>query len=236
MATLGKPAITVPRTGDLRELQQLVAHIRERLAAIEAALAAASGGATASAAAPAPAVNSSATQLAQSFNGIATGLLAKVGTNTVAARALSMPVEFDATNANGVGGNPTFDWAAQAPSTVLAAPQVYAGRPEFRSLELASPDFAYQGGLGLVLHGNEYGEPYWGPVNLSFEVEGELPAECLAGTYDIDILGAAGKLTPVAVPASSLASGEEGQMAWDASFIYLCLGPYTWRRAALSTF
>ena len=38
------------------------------------------------------------------------------------------------------------------------------------------------------------------------------------------------------VPASSTATGTEGQIAWDADYVYVCTATNTWKRAALSTF
>jgi hypothetical protein len=37
------------------------------------------------------------------------------------------------------------------------------------------------------------------------------------------------------VPASALSSGNTGQIAIDANYIYVCTAPLTWKRAALST-
>jgi hypothetical protein len=38
-----------------------------------------------------------------------------------------------------------------------------------------------------------------------------------------------------ATPASASATGTTGTLSWDASFIYVCTGTNTWKRAALST-
>lgn len=40
----------------------------------------------------------------------------------------------------------------------------------------------------------------------------------------------------VAVPATSTSAGVAGQFAYSTTFFYLCVGPSTWRRVALSTF
>ena len=41
--------------------------------------------------------------------------------------------------------------------------------------------------------------------------------------------------TYVAAPASATASGQEGHLATDASYIYICTAANTWKRAAIST-
>ncbi len=227
-----RPAINNPRSVELRELSAIVASIRERIVALEAAADSAGAGS----ASGTSTLASGSSAFLRSLNAEGNGLLAKVAANSVRSRSMAADDPFAFEEADGVGGNPRLTVLAQAASLVFASPMGYAGAPAFRVLELAGPDFARQGSLGTVLHGNEYGETFWSPVDLSLEVEGVLPVDHLAGTYDIDILGGAGRLTPTAVPASAAAQGEEGQVAWDASHLYICLGPYTWRRVALSSF
>ena len=36
-------------------------------------------------------------------------------------------------------------------------------------------------------------------------------------------------------PASATASGGQGEIAWDANYVYVCVSTNAWRRAALST-
>ena len=36
-------------------------------------------------------------------------------------------------------------------------------------------------------------------------------------------------------PASATAAGNQGEWAWDANFVYVCINTNTWRRAALTT-
>jgi len=40
----------------------------------------------------------------------------------------------------------------------------------------------------------------------------------------------------VPVPATSASNGTVGQVAADASFLYVCIAPSTWRRVAISAF
>ena len=45
------------------------------------------------------------------------------------------------------------------------------------------------------------------------------------------------KLTQaLATPASSSATGNQGQIEWDANYVYVCTATNTWKRAALTTF
>jgi hypothetical protein len=62
-----------------------------------------------------------------------------------------------------------------------------------------------------------------------------------ANTFQVGIhrlLEATGKIPPdryvVAAPATASSPGEPGQIAYDGSFIYVCVATNTWRRAALS--
>ena len=43
-----------------------------------------------------------------------------------------------------------------------------------------------------------------------------------------------GFLAPIAASPASGASGVAGTIAWDASYIYVCTGSGTWKRAALT--
>jgi len=40
----------------------------------------------------------------------------------------------------------------------------------------------------------------------------------------------------VAAPATATSKGTAGQVAYDSGFLYVCVGPSTWKRVALSTF
>lgn len=42
-------------------------------------------------------------------------------------------------------------------------------------------------------------------------------------------------LTSSGTPASASASGTQGQIRWDANYIYVCVATNTWKRAALTT-
>lgn len=65
---------------------------------------------------------------------------------------------------------------AQSPNLVFAGPLTgAAATPTFRSLVLASADFANQGTVHQVLHGNASGNPSWGAVDLTADVSGVLP-------------------------------------------------------------
>ena len=43
-------------------------------------------------------------------------------------------------------------------------------------------------------------------------------------------------IIPTHTPASATATGAQGQIAWDADYIYVCTATNTWKRAALSTY
>lgn len=59
-----------------------------------------------------------------------------------------------------------------------------------------------------------------------------------AVTYAIDLAGQASRVlsgsVPSQVPASAAAPGRSGQVAFDASYIYICTASGAWKRAALS--
>ncbi|MBT0667084.1 hypothetical protein HT136_01715 [Novosphingobium profundi] len=52
---------------------------------------------------------------------------------------------------------------------------------------------------------------------------------------NFDELYAAASTIGTSVPASATATGAAGLVAYDADYIYVCVAPDTWKRAALST-
>jgi hypothetical protein len=56
-----------------------------------------------------------------------------------------------------------------------------------------------------------------------------------AGTFRDLIVRNLRMSAPTLVPASASASGSEGQIAWDASYIYICTATNTWKRVAIAT-
>lgn len=51
----------------------------------------------------------------------------------------------------------------------------------------------------------------------------------------VDVNGDSLRIATAKTPASAGAAGTQGQVAWDANYIYICVAPNTWKRAALST-
>lgn len=43
------------------------------------------------------------------------------------------------------------------------------------------------------------------------------------------------RVTTAKTPASAGAAGTQGDICWDANFVYVCVSASTWKRAALST-
>ena len=56
-----------------------------------------------------------------------------------------------------------------------------------------------------------------------------------AGTFRDLIVRNLRMSAPTLVPASASATGSEGQMAWDANYIYVCTATNTWKRVAIAT-
>jgi len=54
-------------------------------------------------------------------------------------------------------------------------------------------------------------------------------------TEKLDIDGDSIRLRQSQTPASASATGTQGQIAWDANYMYVCTATDTWKRAALST-
>lgn len=56
-----------------------------------------------------------------------------------------------------------------------------------------------------------------------------------AGTFRDLIVRNLRMSAPTLVPASASATGSEGQIAWDADYIYVCTATNTWKRVAIAT-
>jgi len=56
-----------------------------------------------------------------------------------------------------------------------------------------------------------------------------------AGTFRDLIVRNLRMSAPTLVPASASATGSEGQVAWDADYIYICTATDTWKRVAIAT-
>lgn len=54
-------------------------------------------------------------------------------------------------------------------------------------------------------------------------------------TADLDIDSDTLRLRTAKTPASAAAAGNQGDIAWDANFLYVCTASNTWKRTALST-
>ena len=75
-------------------------------------------------------------------------------------------------------------------------------------------------------------------INGNGNVTGALSCD---GALSGDFINCADKLTTdgfnfaTGTPASATATGTAGDMAWDASYIYVCIATNTWKRTALTT-
>lgn len=102
------------------------------------------------------------------------------GTGTVTSVALA---DGSSTAIYSITGSPvttsgtlTFSLKTQSANLVFAGPTSGApAQPTFRVITLASADFANQGTVHTLLHGNAAGNPSWSAVDLTADVTGNLP-------------------------------------------------------------
>ena len=57
-----------------------------------------------------------------------------------------------------------------------------------------------------------------------------------APTQKLDINSDMFRLRTAKTPASAAATGDQGTIAWDTNYIYICVATDTWKRVAISTF
>jgi hypothetical protein len=51
----------------------------------------------------------------------------------------------------------------------------------------------------------------------------------------VDITGDNVRVQTSQTPATAAAAGQQGEIAWDANYLYVCIAANTWKRAGLST-
>lgn len=68
-----------------------------------------------------------------------------------------------------------------------------------------------------------------------FNTNGHLGLGTTLPTHILDVNGNTIRIRTAQTPASATATGTQGQIAWDANYIYVCTATNTWKRAALST-
>lgn len=66
-------------------------------------------------------------------------------------------------------------------------------------------------------------------------VAGDVGIGTAAPTCKLDVNDTKLRVRSSQTPASATAAGKQGDICWDASFVYVCVGANTWKRAALST-
>jgi hypothetical protein len=88
------------------------------------------------------------------------------------------------------------------------------------------------GTTGQYLRWNQFGEPYWADLELpTYYVEF---TDNLGNPVQIDVLPS-GTAATVSPPASATSTGIAGQIAYDSSYVYVCVATNTWKRSALSS-
>jgi hypothetical protein len=54
-------------------------------------------------------------------------------------------------------------------------------------------------------------------------------------TSDLDVNSDSIRVRTAKTPASASATGTQGQIAWDANYLYVCTATNTWKRSAITT-
>lgn len=65
--------------------------------------------------------------------------------------------------------------------------------------------------------------------------DGNVGIATSAPTQKLDVNDSSIRIRTANTPASATATGTQGQIAWDANYVYVCVATNTWKRAALST-
>jgi len=121
-----------------------------------------------------------------------------------------------------------------------------------------TPDYVSTSGVGLALNVPSYPLPvnmanvgvytnvnpalgggsrhnfYAGGTSPNY-FEGDIGIGTTTPSSPLDINGSSIRLRVSDPPVSSTASGNQGEIRWDANYLYICVATNTWRRAAITT-
>ena len=131
------------------------------------------------------------------------GLIAKTAANTVSLRSITVGSNLSISNGDGQAGNPLISLANQNANVFLGGPTSGgAAAPTFRTITLASADFANQGTGNTLLHGNAAGNPTFAVVTPS-DAAGNT-----SGTGNFALVDSPVFTTHISTPKIVSASGE----------------------------
>ena len=74
-----------------------------------------------------------------------------------------------------------------------------------------------------------------GIEHLRINASGNVGIGTVAPTQKLDINDDSIRVRTAKTPASATATGTQGQIAWDANYVYVCVATNTWKRTALAT-
>lgn len=72
-------------------------------------------------------------------------------------------------------------------------------------------------------------------INTSTKTAGSVGIGTEAPTAQLDMTGNGVRVRTARTPASAGAAGDQGDICWDANFVYVCVSTNTWKRAAIAT-
>lgn len=95
-------------------------------------------------------------------------------------------------------------------------------------------NFRTRGKLGSVIRGDLAGAVLFSRIT-NANASNQAPTDDVIWRPDGKFLFLKNPRIVSAPPASASATGEQGEIAWDAGYIYVCTADNTWKRAALAT-
>lgn len=146
-------------------------------------------------------------------------------------------VENPAISARNVGNNVEFGYPSTGGYGGVLGATISAGWPVLclgAEVGTTGNTFTTKGFAGHVNYNDLNGNSIFAVIP-SVNAANQNPAEAFRVTATAGVKFANRIALASAAPASSTATGSIGQIAWDASYIYLCVATNTWKRVALAT-
>lgn len=163
------------------------------------------------------------------------GLWARTGAGTGAARTVTGTAnEITVANGDGVSGNPTLS----LPTALTCTGKTVTGGT-FSGITLSGVTtgpggFTIETGNGFSIGSKSGANRIDIPAGI-FRFLNTLNNNAEINTGNIDLNGDILKIRSAKTPASASATGVQGQFCWDASYFYICTATNTWRRVAHAT-
>ena len=118
---------------------------------------------------------------------------------------------------------------------IVNYPIVVRSSDQYAGIAFADNTTSTDAHVAIYADGNALGFEAGNAERMRIDSSGKVGIGTTNPTEILDIDGDSIRLRQSQTPASATATGTQGQIAWDANYIYVCTATNTWKRVALAT-